>query len=118
MRSYPCVYFYALLAKKILHRIDPRRADARPASLPNGRISLAGNHLAQVWQVGEGVSPALDAFSIWGRAYRSQGRAQLSLAVSMTSRSALSFFGAQCRVNAVVAITTSLICLRSPPDAD
>jgi hypothetical protein len=27
----------------------------------SGRISLAGNHLAQVWQVGEGVSPALDA---------------------------------------------------------
>src|SRR5450759_5206761 len=56
-----------------------------PFRCRSGRISLAGNHLAQVWQVGEGVSPALDAFSIWGRAYRSQGRAQLSLAVSMTS---------------------------------
>jgi hypothetical protein len=39
----------------------------RPVSLPKWPHPLAGNHLAQVWQVGEGVSPALDASSMWGR---------------------------------------------------
>jgi hypothetical protein len=36
----------------------------RPVSLPKWPHPLAGYHLAQVWQVGEGVSPALDATSI------------------------------------------------------
>jgi hypothetical protein len=37
----------------------------RPVSLPKSPHPLTGNHLAQVWQVGEGVSPTLDATSIW-----------------------------------------------------
>jgi hypothetical protein len=37
----------------------------RPVSLPKGPHPLAGNHLALVWQVGEGVSPTLDASSMW-----------------------------------------------------
>jgi hypothetical protein len=41
----------------------PGRADnhARPVSLPKWPHPLAENHLALVWQVGEGVSPTLDA---------------------------------------------------------
>jgi hypothetical protein len=39
----------------------------RPVSLPKWPHPLAGNHLALVWQVGEGVSPTLDASSIWRR---------------------------------------------------
>jgi len=40
----------------------PRRADIRATRfVAEVAASPCGNHLAQVWQVGEGVSPTLDA---------------------------------------------------------
>ena len=43
----------------------------------NGHIPsrLRGNHLAAVWQVGEGASPSLDELFIWGGARRLQSGA-------------------------------------------